>query len=563
MLQRSKKNCIHALLFCFTALSGQKDLFAQTLPALPDTLAHALSDTSLIEWSEKSAYQIARLRVQRWLLKNQSLAQTSAYQNAAEILREAESFAHESDYITAQVLLETALEVIATDVKPSASQQASSPALSPHSQSSSKPQWHWQREALAGVDLSRLEYELGNEDLEEFQINLAQRTVQDNANPFAGARFHVSRSGGAAWDFRAFSLLKTSREYHNGLLEFAAQSAPGQETHWRAENRFEATSYRDTSGLRYWQNTSILQGGVKLGKHVKIEVGDEFRVRRYGEEREFSPDYLHNEVGVGAIYSAGFATRAQARYEYGVRSHPRFSQEDYVEHRFEASVSQYALENSAIFAQNIWRRRIYPLGIPDSSFQNTYQEEFLRADLTIGFTERAALRLEGDLTLRQYETPSMYTPDFLNARINPKLQLKIWRDWQASVGYIFLLQANSTKQAATANDPEPSLVSDFYEDYYANGFTLGLDLFSASGFLLSASHVFEARIYPDSPLKDATAFNPNPNRNNNSFLLFLSWQVNPHWQVNAIANFDSQISRSEYSEDLRNTIFSFELGYAF
>ncbi len=563
MLWRSLKKCIQIPLFCLATLSWQKDLFAQVQAALPDTLMRARSDTSLIAWSEESAYQIAQLRVQRWLLRNQLHAQTSTYQNVAEVLREAENFANDADYVTAQVLLETALEVMAAEVKLGASPPPSSPAFTPLSHSSSKPLWRWQREALAGVDLSRLEYELGNEDLEALQINLAQRSVHDNANPFAGARFHLSRSGGAAWDLRAFSLLKTSREYHNGLLEFAAQNALGQETNWRAENRFEATSYRDTSGLRYWQNTSLLQGGVRLGKHVAVEVGDEFRVRRYGAEKEFSPNYLHNEIGMRAVYSAGVATRLEARYEYGVRAHPRFSREDYLEHRMEASVSQHAMESSAIFVQNIWRRRVYPLGVPDSTFQNTYQEEFLRADLTIGFTERAGLRLEGDLTLRQYETPSVYTPDFLNARINPKLQFKIWKDLQASFGYIFLLQVNGTKQAASADDPQLSFVNGFYEDYYANGFTLGLDLFSASGFLMSASHVFEARIYPDSPVSDATAFNPNPNHNSNSFLLFLSWQINPRWQLSAIANFDSQISRSEYSEDLRNTIFSLETGYAF
>ncbi|NUO80543.1 hypothetical protein HUU05_10735 [candidate division KSB1 bacterium] len=557
---------MHTLLFCLaalTVLARQTDLFAQTQSDLPNPGTGAFADTTLLEWSEASAYQIAQLRVQRWLLRKHLQAETSTYLNVVEILREAGSFAKEADYITAQMLLETALELIATDSKASAPPQTSTQSWTPLSYSSSKPAWRWQHEALLGIDLSRLEYELGNEDLELLYANLERRSVQDNANPFAGARFHVSRSGGTAWDLRAFSLLKTSREYHNGLLEFAAQNALGQETNWRAENRFEATSYRDTSGLRYWQNTSLLQGGVKLGKHVTVEVGDEFRVRRYGAEKEFSPNYLHNEIGMRAVYSAGVATRLEARYQYGARAHPRFSREDYLEHRIEASVSQHALESSAIFVQNIWRRRVYPLGVPDSTFQNTYQEEFLRADLTIGFTERAGLRLEGDLTLRQYEIPSVYTPDFLNARINPKLQFKIWKDWQASFGYIFLLQVNSTKQAASADDPQLSFVHDFYEDYYANGFTLGLDLLSTSGFLMSASHVFEARIYPDSPVGDATAFNPNPNHNSNSFLLFLSWQINPRWQLSAIANFDSQISRSEYSEDLRNTIFSLETGYAF
>ncbi len=527
---------------------------------MPDTRARGFADSTLLDWSEESAYQIARLRVQRWLIKNHAQQQTSTYQNVAEILREAESFAQERDFVTAQVLLETALDLISAST-PTGRVSQTAAALSPAlSSSSSKATWQWQREALVGIDLSRLEYELGSEEAEEFFAELRQRSVQDHANPFAGVRVNLARTGAAPWDLRAFSLLKTSLDYHNGALEMTAQSASSQETSWRAENRLEATSYRDTSGLRYWQNTVLLQGGVKLSKQVRVEVGEEFRVRQYHGAGQFSPNYRHNEIGVSATYAGGFSTRLQTRYEYGVRTHPGSPRDDYLEHRFEASVAQHSSESAAIFVQNIWRRRIYPLGVPDSTFQNTYREEYLRADLTFNLAARTGLRLEGDLTLRQYETPSVFTPDFFNAKINPKLQFKIWRDWQASVGYIFLVQVNGTKAPASSS---ATLTNGFYEDYYANGFTLGLELFSTGGLLLSASHVFEARIYPDSQLDQAAAFNPNPNRNNNSFLLFLSWQIDPHWQLNTIANFDSQISRAEYREDLRNTILAVELGYSF
>lgn len=538
-------------------LLASAELNAQIL--LDSTAANTVAptDTVLVEWNEESAYEIARLRVQRWLVKHRAQSQSATYRNIAAILREAEAFARDADYVSAEVLLDAALELIVADTPSELRAQTSTlfvPASSPLA-------WQWRREVLAGLDLSRLEYNLGNDDLDLSYADFQQRSVQDHANPFAGARLQLARNGGATWDFHGLTLLKTSRDYHSGTLEFSAQNALAQATNWRVENRLEGTSYRDTSGLRYWQNTSLLQGAVKLGEHVRVEVGDEFRMRSYASERAFSPNYLHNEIGVGAIYSPGFATRLQARYEYGVRSHPRFPQDDYREHRIEANVSQNTLASTSVFVQNIWRRRIYPLGVPDSTFQNTFQEEFLRADLTVGLSERAALRLEGDLTLRQYETPSVFTPDFLNARLNPKLQFKIWRDLQASVGYLFLLQAHGTQPRA--GDSQLAGVSGFYEDYYANGLTVGVDLFSTGGLLLSMSHTFEVRIYPDSPAHDEVLFNPNPDRNNNSFLFFLSWQIDPNWQVNAIANFDSQISRSQYREDLRNTIFALEAGYSF
>lgn len=541
-------------LVVFMVLLAAGKINAQNLIASPAAKRAAPADTARLEWSEESAYEIARLRIQRWLIKHRAQAESATFQNISAMLREADAFAQDGDYVSAEVLLEAAFGLMGADMPSESRAQSFVPA-------SSSPAWQWRREALAGIDLSRLEYNLGNDDLDLSYADFQQRSVQDHANPYAGARLQLARNGGAAWDFRGLTLLKTGRDYHAGTLELAAQNALAQETFWRVENRWEGTSYRDTTGLRYWQNTSLLQGAVKLGEHVRVEVDDEFRVRRYGSERAFSPNYLHNEIGVGTIYSPGYATRLQARYEYGVRSHPRFPQDDYREHRLEANVSQNTLASTAVFVQNIWRRRIYPLGVPDSTFQNTFQEEFLRADLTLALSEVAALRLDGDLTLRQYETPSVFTPDFLNARINPRLQFKLWRDLQASVGYVFLLQAHGTQPGA--RDSQLTGLSGFYEDYYANGLTLGLDLFSAGGLLLSANHTFEVRIYSDSPVGGETLFNPNPDRNNNSFLFFLSWQINPRWQVNTIANFDSQISRSQYREDLRNTIFSFEAGYSF
>ncbi len=537
-----------ALASCFAV----EKLPAQTRAARSDSLTLAAADSLWEEEGERANYDIARVRVQRWLIKNRAQSQTEAVKNVEELLREAENFARESDYVTALVLLETALDLTT----------ASSSSVSSFSStsSSSKSAWQWQREALAGIDLSRLEYELGSDEIDEFLAELQQNSVQNNANPFAGLRFHVARAGNTPWALRAFSAFKASAEYYNAAFDLSAQSTNAQQTNWRVENKWEGTSYRDTSGLRYWQNTSLLQGGVKLGRQFQLEVGEEFRVRQYRDEALFSPNYRHNEVGMRATYAGGFSTRLQALYEYGVRTHPDSPRDDYLEHRVEASLSQHSLESASVYVQNIWRRRIYPLGIPDSTFQNTYREEFLRADLTFNLSAPTALRLEGDLTLRQYETPSVFTPDFFSAKLNPKVQIKLWRDWQASVGYIFLVQVNGTQGEAAASAP---LVNGFYEDYYANGFTLGLDFFSAKGLLLSASHVFEARVYPDSQLEQTAVFNPNPNRNNNSFLLFLSWQMTPRWQVSGIANFDSQISRAEYREDLRNTIFSVEMGYRF
>jgi hypothetical protein len=360
------------------------------------------------------------------------------------------------------------------------------------------------------------------------------------------------------------ALLKTSRDYDSGALQLYARQALGPDAFLHFENDFEATAYRLETDLRYWQNASLMRAGINAGRNLRVEIEDELRVRRYREENLYSPDYLQNEIGLSAAYSPGPATRLQARYDYGVRVHARFPLNDYVEHRFDAAIAQSTSQNSSVLVQNLWRTRDYPLGIPDSTFQNSYQEEFLRADLRLGLSAKYALRVEGDLTLRQYKTPNTITPDFFNAKLNPQLEYRIGNDWQVSGGYIFLLQVHGTRERQnSAGAPASVLSSGFYEDYYANGFTLGLEWFSSRGVLLSLNHTYEVRTYPHDPLKGTLLPSLYSDYNNHSLLLFLSWKLSGHLQMNAVANYDNQTSRTEAGDDLRNTLFSVEMGYSF
>ncbi len=542
-------------------------LYAQPSGAPADSLAYTASDSALLQWSSTSEYEILQVRVQRGLAKIPS--KTSAvFANVTELLHEAESLAQAQDYVTAQLLLETALELLAA-VSSSASVSSAFPEEAfPKSKAQTwlhKTPAHWQiqPEILTGVDLSRLEYVLGSAELNEIFADFATRSVRSAGNPFAGFRFQLVRSPVSSADLRLLAAFKTSRDYDSGALEFSARHLLGREAYLYFENDFEATAYRLETDLRYWQNAGTLRAAMNLGKNFSIEVEDKLRLRRYREENLFSPNFLQNETGLGATYSTGLATRLQARYDYGTRVHARFPVNDYTEHRFDASVSQNTSPNSSMFVQNIWRTRAYPFGIPDSTFQNSYREEFLRADLRFGLSAKYALRVEGDLTLRQYASASGLTPDFFNAKINPKLEYKLGSDWQAGAGYIFLLQVHGTREQQNSTGSTTALTSGFYEDYYAHGFTLGLDWFSPAGVLLSLNHTYEVRTYPHDPLKDVLLPSLYSDYNNHSFLLFLSWKLNAHWQMSAVANYDNQTSRTETGDDLRNTLFSLEVGYGF
>ncbi len=563
--------------FCLGLLNLADNLLAQeTTPPMP-------GDSSAASWNAGSlTYEIDQLRLRRWLEAHQDTAAVAFWTQVQELQYEANAFAGQHDYVTAQLILDTALELAGLRsalVAPVGIKTDSAPTgiLADPAASSA---WQWRREVLVGTDLWRQEFDLG----------LAAENssfVDRDGNPFVGLRISLNHdpalrppSRNTATDatgilpesramkFSAYAMLKSSRDYYSGEFEFSGRQAVGSKTSLRFQMRLDGTSYRRDLDLHYWQNTTSALASAEAGKNFRFEIGDELRLRRYRNQSELYPNYIQNQASLGAVFSSSYTTRLDARYNFIVRVHDSCPVDDYVEHRVDASVFQSTANNSAVLLENIWRNRIYPIDAAGSScrrsFQNTYQEEFARADLRLGLSEAIALRVEGDFTLRQHQAPSDSTPDFLSTTVNPQLQFKLFSDWQLSVGYLYLLRVYEKdiirSQPVTAAG---EVAYSFYEDYYSHGFTLGIDLIRTDGIWLSVNENFEMRTYPNAIAQDLPGLGLYSDRNINSLLLFFSWNFLPRWQAGVLANFDNDHSRINNQSDSRNTLFSIDLAYSF
>jgi hypothetical protein len=262
------------------------------------------------------------------------------------------------------------------------------------------------------------------------------------------------------------------------------------------------------------------------------------------------------------------ATRIDASYDFSFRFHPSFSRNDYREHRVDAAIYQATATNSSIYLQNIWRFRNYARGFSDSTYQNTYQEEYLRGDFRIGLGPRFAIRVEGDYTLRQYEVPSSNTPDYSNSFVNPQLVFKVLGELEVGVGYMFLLRVHAKDIVQT--NPVPSVDTRSaeagfvgYEDYVSNGLTVSVELFRINGLMLSASNTYEIRKYPNSNTNNLPGLGLYTDRNINTLLLFLTMNLTERLQLSALANLDDDRSRVENQSDSKSTLFSLDLSYSF
>lgn len=549
-------------------LSGAAgNLSAQEQPRQP-----AVMDSSEIKWSEETAYQIDRLRLLRWVRAHQDTSAKELLVKILDLITEADGFARQRDYLTAQLLLDTAEELtkLLPDSTPEVERMESLAAPAAASE--------WRREILFGVDLWRQQYELGA---------FSADTTFSDGNPFVGLRLSLNHDPAAklkskltpsrvtpenrALKFDAYALLKSSRDYFSGELELNARQPLGNGSYWRIHNRLEGTSYHRDFDLQYWQNITSALAVADLSKSFRFEVADEFRLRRYREQNDFYPNYIQNRAAFGVVFNSGYTTRLDSRYNYIVQAHDLCPSHDYLEHRVEASVFQSSAANSAVALENIWRQRIYP-NTPTgdacrNSYQKTYQEEYARADLRLGLVDNLALRIEGDFVLRQYQTPSDSIPDFLGATVNPQLQLSLSSSLQIRLGYLYALRVydDNIIQQPRPTAATTAAVFPFYEDYYSHGFTLGIDLIRTDGLLLSVSENFEMRTYPNATANQFSDLGlySYTDRNINSVLLFFSWAFLPHWQANVLANFDNDYSRVENQSDSRNTLFSIDLAYSF
>ncbi len=559
--------CLIAVATLIFFLWNPAKLFAQAVTA----------DSAVLKSAEASTYEIDRFRLLRWVRVHQDSSGRDFLAQILDLITEADGFARRQDYITAQLLLDTALELTGRrndETILSVPPIDPTPAPSRHSNS------EWRREVLFGVDLWRQEYELGA---------FSADTMFSDGNPFVGVRLSLNHNPAAklnlqkppfsappaltenrALNLDAYALLKSSRDYFSGEIEFNARQALGRGSYWRIQNRLEATSYHRDFDLQYWQNFTSALAVAELNKNFRFEVADEFRWRRYREQNDFYPNYIQNRAGFGVVFNPAYTTRLDSRYSYTVQAHDLCPSHDYLEHRIEAAVFQNSSANSSVLLENIWRRRIYPNQTANdgcrNSYQKTYQEEYARADLRLGLVEALALRIDGDFVLRQYETPSDSIPDFLGATANPQLQLSLSPSFQIRAGYLYALRVYENDIIQQKNRAAaPARNSSFYEDYYSHGFTLGLDLIRTDGLLFSINENFEMRTYPNSTASNTSDLGlySYTDRNINSLLLFFSWSFHPRWQANVLANFDNDHSRVDDQSDSRNTLFAIDLGYSF
>lgn len=521
-------------------------------------------DDSAIVASDEDGmyYDIAKLRIVRWLREHKREMTKEAFDQIVELLQEAQNFAKQNDYETALLLLDTASEIISSSIA-EASGEASDAPEGLGQEKTPPARWNWQPQIVTGVDFWRQNLELG-------LAGETTSTITSAGNPFTGVRLRADHQRTALGRVESYMLAKASRDYYSGEFELRTLRGNSNSSHWGLENRFDLTRYRDTTGVSNFEYRTALRTGVELFKNFVLLAGDEFRVRRYQHSDEFSAtlfsDNWQNLGYAGLQFASGLSTRLRGVYSYATRRYPRSPIDDYVEHRIEASAYQLTATNSSIFLENIWRQRKYVRGDNCDSYRNSYQEEYFRSDFRFGLSSNLSFDTQADFTLRQHDISCEQTPDYFHLTARPRFLVRIWKDWQIGLGYVYVLRVHqkdiirTTPVTDAASDSE-RLIS--YEDYFSHGLSVSLELFHLGNFMLSLTDQYELRTYPNAATNNVPGLGLFTDRKINSILLFLTWKMFPSLELGMLANYDNDQGRQENQSDFQNTIFSLELGYNF
>ena len=550
-MRKRHRNVLLLVLGILLPMSLAVSLSAQTV---------GVSDSLLSDAEDGLYYEIAKTRLIRWIREKKELLSKEELEQLVDLLREAQGFAREGDYETALLMVETAMEIVGI------ASDADLPPLPPPAEAVPEELhrdvpsgWSLVPQVVTGIDVRHQEFQMGS--VAGSDSILIERT----GSPYVGLRLKADTDFSYLGRFNAYVSAQAGRDFNSGEMQFKWQRGTLQASHWFLENRLESTRYKRDLNVRYWENRTTLQAGVKVIDRFVIYAGDDFWLRRYRQDANFYPSYTQNQLYSGFQYTSGLSTRLAARYNFATRRYRNFTADDFNEHRIEASVYQVTAVNSSIYLENIWRSRRYIHGDSDSTYQNSYQEEFFRADLRFGLNPWLSFDVNGDFTLRQHRLISAITPDFMHIRVNPRFLFRVFGDWQIGLGYVYALRIYSKDIIRTQPvlSATPVDIQLGYEDYFSHGISVSLELFRLGAFMLSLTDQYQFLTYPNSLTKRVDGFEFYTDRKINSILMFLTWQVQSGLELNFIVNLDDDRSRINNNTDSRSNIISLEMSYSF
>ena len=511
-------------------------------------------------WSEETLYSIELLRLQRWLREEAREIDDATFLKEIVFLKEeSEKLATEGNFTLAVLWIETIWDLINSTFESITVEEEVTDSLEELGNDiylNSPAKFKWSRELVTGVDLWRQEF--------EFTFATDDSTfLEGDGNPYGGIRLNFEYGSDYQNSIQGYTFFKYSRDYISGEGNFRLTKPLTRNSIWKLENRSEGTWYIRDDTLKYFQNTGRFAIDIRRLGPFSLGFEDEIILRRYAHEDGIYPNYFNNTFRTFARLAIGINSFMSVGYRNIQRLHPNFNEDDYQENRVDVTFYRSLGKISSLSLENQLKFRDYKNVPRNPFFQFDYWEDYFRGKVRLPLNSTFGTEFQGSLNKRNYKLRSATTPDYIFWEIEPAVYFNIKSKWKISFGFYYGRQIYDQSMNPLATDALTAAHNISFENYKTYGPTFAIELFQIDGIILDLRHSFLMERYPNAPTRDIQRFNLYSDRNINSILLFLTWNLSKQWQLGVLANIDDDHSLKDDNGDNQSTIVSFEMSYSF
>jgi len=496
------------------------------------SLADAFQNTTnSLSIGDAQIYQIRRLQIEHKCLKIEdltSLQQIEALEHEAQVL-------FDQNQTTFALLILDEIDDLISLISVPEMEQAK---VTPDSVTNSLK---FDTAVLLGLDSWQQKFELNYGD--------SDTVLSENSmNPFAGIQFDLEYTK-KSYSLTANSLLKKSRDYFSTIQDTRFTQSLTSTTELNLNNYFDWTHFSLADYVSYFQNKFSAGILTRPFSNLRLILSDEIRLRKYEIQRYEYAHYFQNELKLALESGFAWQQRAGMTGRWQQRRHLDFREKDFTKITLNFSGDFSLPFNAGLRIFNDLTQKKYATQNIDTLYQSNYWENWATGQFTLPFTRFLALEVNDNFTIRNYASEFSYLRDNVANETEALFRIQAAPNITFRAGYYVDFYINH--ENATAEDVDAQV-----ENYYSHGPSFSLDYFYQK-FLLNLSNTSRNRVYPKA--QDIDNLTLYSDRNLKSLFLFISWEINPAWEMNLITNYDADHDRENENSDSRSTIFSLEI----
>ena len=245
------------------------------------------------------------------------------------------------------------------------------------------------------------------------------------------------------------------------------------------------------------------------------------------------------------------------KYTFGIRSHKDYLGKNYLEHKINLNCFRTFSMSSNIYITADACFRNYQTAFVDTLYNNDYFDGNVNLEWRHTISQTISFILRSDASLRTYQNYCEITPDYHQEMISLSLRFQLRGLGALELGY------RTEQRKHTQPDIEDVYSFITSEDFTSHGPVISLEILSFKGLILTLTDTYEFLSYPHSQTDTIQQLSLYSDREKNSLMLFLSWPLSHHWEVDLFANLDNDSDTKERKSNSHTTLFNLELRYLF